>query len=69
MTGKNKINKAILILKSIGLVDELRQSWKDIFHIWRVYFKQDIQIQFNVSSDEIEFLDEYFSFIFVVSAI
>jgi hypothetical protein len=39
MTGKNKINKAILILKSIGLIDEIRQRWKDIFHIWRVHFK------------------------------
>ena len=25
------MNKAILILKSIGLLDEIRQSWKDIF--------------------------------------
>jgi hypothetical protein len=33
---KNKINKAILILKSISLLDEIRQSWKEIFHIWRV---------------------------------
>jgi hypothetical protein len=36
---KNKINKAILILKSIGLLAEICQSWKDIFHIWRVHFK------------------------------
>jgi hypothetical protein len=29
----------MMILKSIGLLDEIRQSWKDIFHIWRVHFK------------------------------